>query len=100
MTNYFRELTLNEAKKHLRVYHDEDDELIKMYINISQSLMDGLVGTNYYYNSKDVEMSKLLQLMYVADMYENSNSFVTSDTQKNKMSINILHLLSLSKPQE
>ena len=34
MTNYFRELTLNEAKKHLRVYHDEDDELIKMYINI------------------------------------------------------------------
>lgn len=100
MTNYFRDLTIEEAKKHLRVYHDEDDELIKMYINISQSLMDGLVGTNYYYNSKDVEMSKLLQLMYVADMYENSNSFVTSDTQKNKMAINILHLLSLSKPQE
>ena len=100
MTNYFRDLTIEEAKKHLRVYHDEDDKQIEMYIKISQNLMDGLVGTNYYYNSKDVEMSKLLQLMYVADMYENSNSFITSDIQKNKMAMNILHLLSLSKPQE
>ena len=72
-------LTLEQAKKHLRVSYDEDDEEIQELILTAEAYIDGCVGAGYkdkanYESEEEYEKGRriaaLLLKKIVSDMYE------------------------------
>jgi len=75
-------VTLEEAKKHLAMDHDEDDSLIQIYINAAsnavQNYMTGSTGIELHPEHPDVmpvpPVVKQAVLLLIGDFYKNRES--------------------------
>ena len=65
-------LDLSEVKNFLRCEHDEDDELIKMYMETAEDYLKSACGDNV-----DLEKpkAKTILLMLISDYYENRTAY-------------------------
>lgn len=60
-------MELGRVKNFLKVEHDEDDELIVVFINSAQDYLKSSCGENV---DLEKEKSQTTMLMLIADMYE------------------------------
>ena len=63
-------VTLNEAKKYLRVDHDDDDSIIRKLIHTAESLCEGTLRKT----AEPVLINKVAVLFAVAYLYEHRES--------------------------
>ncbi len=61
-------LDLSVAKNFLKVEHDEDDELISMYINTAEEYLKSACGDNV--NTENPK-AQTIMLMLISEYYEN-----------------------------
>ena len=96
-------LTLEQAKKHLRVSYDEDDEEIQELILTAEAYIDGCVGAGYkdkanYESEEEYEKGRriaaLLLKKIVSDMYEVRSTTVVSNTKTDNITKTILDKLA------
>lgn len=87
-------LTLEEAKRYLKIDFEDDDEDIQSFIEAAEAYIDSMVGTFYKEDEKAVKLAKLLQKKLVNDMYENRNTEIPSNTKQDRIVTSILDKLS------
>jgi uncharacterized phage protein (predicted DNA packaging) len=87
-------VTLEKAKRYLRVDYNDEDEDIQDYIGLSQIYMDSMVGEAYKKDEKAVKLSELLQKKFIADMYENRSTEISQNTKQDRIVVNIIDKLS------
>jgi uncharacterized phage protein (predicted DNA packaging) len=86
-------VTLEQAKKYLRVDGTEDDIDIFDCIEESQIYIDSMVGEAYKTDSKAVKLADLLQLKLISDMYENRGTEIPQNTKQDRITLSILDKL-------
>lgn len=87
-------LTLEEAKRYLKIDFEDDDEDIESFIEAAEAYIDSMVGTLYKEDEKAVKLAILLQKKLVNDMYENRNTEIPSNTKQDRIVTSILDKLS------
>lgn len=87
-------LTLEEAKRYLKIDFEDDDEDIESFIEAAEAYIDSMVGILYKADEKAVKLAKLLQKKLVNDMYENRNTEIPSNTKQDRIVTSILDKLS------
>jgi uncharacterized phage protein (predicted DNA packaging) len=87
-------LTLEEAKRYLKIDFEDDDEDIESFIEAAEAYIDSMVGTFYKEDEKAVKLATLLQKKLVNDMYENRNTEIPSNTKQDRIVASILDKLS------
>ena len=85
-------ITLEEAKMHLKVDSDEEDNYIQILIDASEEFINYATGKNF---DKDNKRAKVVCLFLIADMYENRLSTTDKVNEKIK-SIAMLLLTQLA----
>lgn len=77
-------LELTEVKNFLRCEHDEDDELIKMYMSSAEEYVKSACGENV-----DLEKakSKTILLMLISDYYEKRTAYGQGSYSHNVVSM-------------
>ena len=63
-------VTLNEAKKYLRVDHDDDDTIIRKFIRAAETLCEGTLRKP----AEPLPINKVAALFAVAYLYEHRES--------------------------
>lgn len=87
-------LTLEEAKRYLKIDFEDDDEDIESFIEAAEAYIDSMVGIFYKVDEKAVKLAILLQKKLVNDMYENRNTEIPSNTKQDRIVTSILDKLS------
>lgn len=87
-------MILSEIKNYLRIDYDEDDEILKNLIEVSETYIESCVGTSYKTDEKAKKLSDLLQKKIIADMFENRGTEIANSTKKDIMVTTILDKLS------
>ncbi|WP_315112923.1 head-tail connector protein [Clostridium intestinale] len=87
-------LTLEEAKRYLKVDFEDDDEDIQSFIEVSEAYIDSMVGVTYKLDERAVKLANLLQKKLVNDMYENRSTEILSNTKQDRIVSSILDKLS------
>ena len=87
-------LTLEEAKRYLKIDFEDDDEDIESFIEAAEAYIDSMVGILYKTDEKAVKLATLLQKKLVNDMYENRNTEIPSNTKQDRIVTSILDKLS------
>lgn len=87
-------MTLEEAKKYLRIDDSYEDVFIQELITTSEDYIDSMVGEGYKANDKAKNLAKLLQYKLIADMYENRLSEIANNTKEDRIITSILDKLS------
>lgn len=93
-------VSLEDAKKYIRIDFDEDDSLIEELIDTAQIFIDGMVGEEYKKDEKLVRIADLLVKKLVNDMYENRYYTVSSNAKKDIVINSMLDKLALSSWSE
>ena len=96
-------IALYEAKKHLRVDYDDDNDYITDLIDIAEAYIDGCAGTEYKdrenYDSDEeyqrgCRLATLLQKKIINDMYEVRGTTVSNSTKQEQITKTILEKLA------
>ena len=87
-------LTLEEAKRYIRVDFEDDDSDIESFIEAAEIYMDSMAGENYKSDPKAIKLAILLQKKLVNDMYENRSTEVADNTKQDRIVTSILDKLS------
>lgn len=87
-------LTLEEAKRYLKIDFEDDDEDIESFIEAAEAYIDSMVGIFYKADENAVKLANLLQKKLVNDMYENRNTEIPSNTKQDRIVTSILDKLS------
>lgn len=96
-------ITLDEAKKYLRVGYDDDNDYILELIEISEAYIDGCVGTAYkeksnYENEEEYKKGRriaaLLQKKIISDMYDIHGTTISNNTKQDNITKTILDKLA------
>ena len=81
-------ITIADAKKHLRIDHDDDDSIINIYLDAAREQMHVHIGLEIVEVVADpmaqIEDSKMLDaaaLLFVGNLYENRESTANSLTE-------------------
>lgn len=93
-------VSLEDAKKYIRIDFEEDDSLIEELIDTAQIFIDGMVGEEYKKDEKLVRIADLLVKKLVNDMYENRYYTVSSNAKKDMVINSMLDKLALSSWSE
>lgn len=67
-------VTLEEAKKYLRISHDKDDKLINEIIISAQTIIENYLNFKLSKFNKIPEDLKIALYMYIANLYDNRGS--------------------------
>lgn len=77
-------ITLERAKLHLRIVHDEEDGYLNSLIDATNAWMAQYLGSDLpKKNSANSGLVEAAQLLLIADLYENRELTLTSAQQKN-----------------
>lgn len=87
-------VTLEQAKTHLRVDCNDDDNYITSLLDISLIYIDNMAGESYKVDPKAVKLADLLQLKLISDIYENRGTEIPQNTKQDRISMSILDKLS------
>lgn len=96
-------ITLEEAKKYLRVAYDDDNDYITELIEISEAYIDSCVGTAYkekknYSTEEEYKRGRrvaaLLQKKIIGDMYDIRSTNISNNTKQDMITKTILDKLS------
>lgn len=93
-------VSLEDAKKYIRIDFEEDDSLIEELIDTAQIFINGMVGEEYKKDEKLVRIADLLVKKLVNDMYENRYYTVSSNAKKDMVINSMLDKLALSSWSE
>lgn len=85
---------LETIKNYLRIDFDEDDSFLNELILISENYIDACVGTRYKNNEKGINLAKLLQKKFIAELYENRESNIANNIVRDTITISILEILN------
>lgn len=88
-------VSLEDAKKYVRIDFTDDDTLISELIDVAQIYIDSLVGEEYKADEKLVKIADLLIKKLVNDMYENNSFTVTSSAKKDIIINSMLDKLAI-----
>ncbi|MBY6915480.1 head-tail connector protein [Clostridium botulinum] len=90
-------MTLEYIKNYLRVDSEDEDELIKNLMEVSQIYIDSCVGEAYKGHEKGIKLSELLQIKLINDMYESrgSNHEGANNIKRDIIVTSILESLSM-----
>lgn len=85
---------LESIKNYLRVDFDEDNNFLNELLLISESYIDACVGTGYKNNEKGLNLAKLLQKKFIAELYENRESNIANNIVRDTITTSILEILN------
>ncbi len=89
-------ITLEEAKKHIHVSYDDDDEGITSYIIAAEAYIDYNCGTAYKEKEEFLPLAGLLEKKLVSDMYDNRSTGISEKTKRSVIVTTIMDALSLA----
>lgn len=67
-------MTLEEVKQYLRIDFDDDDDLLKELISVSETYIDKTVGTGYKKDDSLLKIAKIVQKKLINEMYRNRST--------------------------
>lgn len=82
------EVTLSEAKLHLRVTHTDEDTLIQAYIDAAEDYVGVLLNQVNYTTTPSIKAAVLLT---ISDLYENREGAGEKDIKENPAVMRLLH---------
>lgn len=85
---------LESIKNYLRIDFDEDNNFLNELILISENYIDACVGTGYKKNEKGLNLAKLLQKKFIAELYENRESNIANNIVRDTITTSILEILN------
>lgn len=89
------EITILEAKEHLRIDDNYDDVMINNYLNMAKNYVLKYTGLSREKADKEDDLSFAV-LAIVGEFYENRINSVTSQTKVNPMVSSILDMHSIN----
>ena len=89
------EITILEAKEHLRIDDNYDDVMINNYLNMAKNYVLKYTGLNKEKADEEEDLSFAV-LAIVGEFYENRINSVTSQTKVNPMVRSILDMHSIN----
>lgn len=89
------EITILEAKEHLRIDDNYDDVMINNYLNMAKNYVLKYTGLSREKADKEDDLSFAV-LSIVGEFYENRINSVTSQTKVNPMVSSILDMHSIN----
>ena len=89
------EITILEAKEHLRIDDNYDDVMINNYLNMAKNYVLKYTGLNKEKADEEEDLSFAV-LAIVGEFYENRINSVTSQTKINPMVKSILDMHSIN----
>ena len=81
-------VTLDQAKKHLRVTNSDENDLIQIYINAAEDYIRKLLNTPNYPNDAAIQAGALL---VIGDLYANREGQTVEDIKPNPAVMALLH---------
>lgn len=87
-------ITLEEAKEHMRVDYDDENDYINLLITTSLIYIDSMVGELYKNDENAVKLANLLQLKLIEDMFSNRGTKVNNNVSTDIIITSILDKLS------
>lgn len=85
---------LDSIKNYLRIDFEEDDIFLNELLLISENYIDACVGIGYKNNEKGINLAKLLQKKFIAELYENRESNMTNNIVRDTITTSILEILN------